>query len=395
MLNRILTRRQSASRLVALFSMMWLAACDPVGLTGGGAIDGPTIDPNAPVQVALLVPQGTGDAGDAVISRDLENAARLAIADLSGVTIDLKVYSTGSGPLQASTAAQTAVAEGAQIILGPLRAEQANAAGVAISGSGINILAFSNNPNIAGGNVFILGPTFRNTADRLVQYGVRNGVRSYMVVHSDDLAGTIGRDSIQAALQAGGGTLAGTQSYTLSQDSILSAAPRIAAATNGANADAVFLTANLGADLPLLATSLPENGLSPAATRYFGLTRWDTTAQTLALPGLQGGVFAIPDQGPYQVFESRFNNAYGNTPHPLAGLAYDGIAAVGALVAQGNSAALTRQALTQPQGFQGTAGIFRLLGDGTNQRGLAVATIQNNQVVILESAPRSFGGSGS
>jgi len=375
--------------------MMWLAACDPIGLTSDTTIDGPRIEPGAPVQVALLVPQNTGDPGDAIIARDLENAARLAIADLSGVAIDLRVYSTGTDPLQASTAAQTAVAEGAKIILGPLRAEQANAAGVAIAGSGVNILAFSNNPNIAGGNVFVLGPTFRNTADRLVQYGLRNGVTSYMVVHSDDLAGTIGRDSIVAALQTGGGTVAGTQSYTLSQDSILNAAPRIAAATNGAGADAVFLTANLGADLPLLATALPESGVDPSVTRYFGLTRWDTTAQTLALPGLQGGVFAIPDQGPYQVFESRFSAQYGGQPHPLAGLAYDGIAAIGALAAQGSPDALSRSALTQPQGFQGTAGIFRLLPDGTNQRGLAVATIQNNQVVILESAPRSFGGSGS
>jgi hypothetical protein len=78
----------------------------------------------------------------------------------------------------------------------------------------------------------------------------------------------------------------------------------------------------------------------------------------------------------------------------LAGLAYDGIAAIGALVASGNPNALTKQALTSPQGFQGTAGIFRLLPNGLNERGLAVATIRNNQVVILEQAPRSFGRAG-
>lgn len=394
MLTRLLTRRQSAGRIFALFSMMWLAACQPLGPSSGTVLDGPTIDPTAPVQVALLVPQNTGDPGDAIIARDLENAARLAVGDLAGVQIDLRVYSSGVDPISAGSAAQTAIADGAQIILGPLRAEQANAAGVAAAGSGINILAFSNNPNIAGGNVFVLGPTFRNTATRLVQYGNRNGIGSYMIVHSDDLAGQIGRDSITAAVQQSGGTIAGVQSYTLSQESILQAAPRIAAATNASGAGAVFLTANLGADLPLLATALPESGVDPSVTRYMGLTRWDTTAQTLALPGLQNGLFAIPDQGPYQAFEARYQNAYGALPHPLAGLAYDGIAAVGALVAQGDANALTRARLTQPQGFRGTAGIFRLLPDGTNERGLAVATIRNNQVVILESAPNSFGGSG-
>ena len=68
--------------------------------------------------------------------------------------------------------------------------------------------------------------------------------------------------------------------------------------------------------------------------------------------------------------------------------------AIGALAAAGNSQALTKAALTQPQGFRGTTGVFRLLRNGLNQRGLAVATFQNNQVVILDQAPRSFGGPG-
>ncbi len=395
MFTRLPTRRAAAGRLLAVCSMLWLAACDTAGLTSlGGGSEGARIDPTAPVQVALLLPQNTGDPGDAVISRDLENAARLAIADLAGVQIDLRVYSSGSDALQATSAAQAAVSDGAKIILGPLRGEQANAAGVAVSGSGINVLAFSNNPTIAGGNVFVLGPTFRNTANRLVSYGRANGVNSYLVVHSQDVAGNIGRDAITSAVQTNGGTIAGVQSYALSQQSITGAAPQIAAAARSSGADAVVLTANLGSDLPLLATSLPQSGLSPSSVQYMGLTRWDASSQTLALPGLQGGLFAIPDQSTQRVFENRFGAAYGSAPHPLAGLAYDGIAAIGALVAQGNRDALTRSSLTQSQGFQGTAGIFRLLPDGTNQRGLAVATIRNNQVVILDAAPRNFGGAG-
>ena len=156
----------------------------------------------------------------------------------------------------------------------------------------------------------------------------------------------------------------------------------------------MFLTAGVNADLPLLATALPDAGLSPADVRFMGLTRWNAAPQALALPGLQGGLFAIPDQNMNAIFESRYTQAFGEAPHPLSGLAYDGIAAIGALIAQGNSNALTRSALTQGQGFQGTNGIFRLLSDGTNERGLAVATVQSGQVVILDAAPRSFGGAG-
>jgi hypothetical protein len=55
---------------------------------------------------------------------------------------------------------------------------------------------------------------------------------------------------------------------------------------------------------------------------------------------------------------------------------------------------LSRAALTQGSGFAGVNGIFRFLPNGGNRRGLAIATIRDNQVVILDSAPRSFTGAG-
>jgi hypothetical protein len=256
------------------------------------------------------------------------------------------------------------------------------------------VLAFSNNPTIAGGNVFLLGSTFQNTANRLISYSRGAGIERYFVAHANDLGGTIGRDAITAAAAANGATITGTDSYELSQQGIEAAAPRIAAAVQSSGAQAVFTTATANADLPIVASALSGAGLSPEAVRLVGLTRWDVAPQLLTLPGVQGGLFAVPDQTLSAQFESRYLNAYGSAPNPLAALAYDGIAAIGALAARGDGQGLSRAALTQGQGFQGTAGIFRLLPDGTNQRGLAVATVRNNQVVILDPAPRSFSGAG-
>lgn len=393
MFSRLLSRRGAVVRVLALLSMAWLAACQTV-VPAGGTGAAPSIDPGAPVQVALLVPAGSATASDNFLAQNLENAARLAISDLNGVQIDLRVYATAGNPAQAASVAQAAVADGAVIILGPVYAEEANAVGVATAGSGVNILAFSNNTTVAGGNVFILGPTFSNTAERLVRYGVSNGINRYLIVSADDLQGALGRDAIASAVRGNGGVVAGVESYPLSQQDILAAAPRIVASANASGAQAVFTTAGVNSDLPILATALPEAGLNMTATRLVGLTRWNATPQALALPGLQGGLFALPDQQMTSIFESRYSAAYASAPHPLAGLAYDGIAAIGALVARGDSAALSRGSLTQGQGFEGTSGIFRLMPNGTNERGLAVAEIRNNQVVVLEPAPRSFGGAG-
>lgn len=393
MFARLPSTRKAVAYIFALMSFVWLAACEPMGPANDN--NGRRINPNATVQVALLVPGGSGDGTDSLLASNLENAARLAISDLNGVSIDLRVYNTGANPAVAASVASQAVNDGAKIILGPLFGEAANAAGIAVANRNINVLAFSNNTSIAGGNVFVLGATFQNTANRLVQYSGRQGISRYAVIHGDDVAGEVGRDAIATAVRNNGGQVSSIESYPLSQQGIFNSARRISASTKSGGADAVFLTAGVNADLPILATALRDTGIDPAQTQYIGLTRWSAAPQALALPGLQGGLFTLPDQNMKNLFESRYTAAYGDAPHPLSGLAYDGIAAIGALVAAGDENALTKQALTSPQGFQGTAGIFRLLPNGQNQRGLAVATVRDGSVVILEPAPRSFGGAGS
>ncbi|TNC73011.1 penicillin-binding protein activator [Rubellimicrobium roseum] len=394
MFARVLSRRKLLGQ-AALGALALATACAPVAGPVPGGAEAPAVEPGAPVPVALLVPAGSPTESDNFVAQNLENAARLAIGDLSGVEIDLRVYATGGDPQQAAAVAQTAVAEGAAIILGPLRAEEANAVGVAVADSGVNVLAFSNNPTIAGGNVFVLGPTFRNSAERLIRYGRGQGIDRYLVAHGNDLGGTLGRDAIQAAAAANGATVTGVQTYPLSQQGIQQAASGIAAAATSTGAQAIFTTADSTVDLPFLAAALPEAGLPAGTVRMVGLTRWDVTPQVLTQPALQEGIFAIPDTTLSEAFESRYEAAYGGTPLPIAALAYDGIAAIGALAQRGGGAALSRSALLQGQGFQGTAGIFRFLPDGTNQRGLAVATVRNNQVVILDPAPRSFAGAGA
>ena len=377
------------ARLGQILALSMVAACTT--LSGGG---GPAIDPNAPVPVALLIPGGSGQSGDELLARSLQNAARLAIADLGNVRIDLRVYQTSGSPAQAQAMAIRAVDEGAKIILGPVYAQEANAAGAAVAARGVNLLSFSNNTDIAGGNVFVLGPTFRNTAARLGRYAVRQGQGRIMVVHDRTTAGEIGRAAIEVGVRSAGGTVVATGGYEFSQNGIVAAVPGIAAAAKANGAQAMFFTADTAGALPLLTQLLADNGVSPQTTRYIGLTRWDIPRATLALPSVQGGWFALPDPGLYAQYQSRYQAAYGEAPHPISGLAYDGIAAIGALVKNGQANALTGAALTQGAGFVGVNGIFRLRSDGTNERGLAIAQIQNSQVVVIDPAPRSFAGAG-
>lgn len=390
MLSVIHRARKSLGQMLLVLGAVVLSGC--VANSPGTA---PQAARGGSVQVALLIPSGSGQSQDELFGQNLENAARLAMADLSGVDIDLRVYRTGGSPAQASALARQAVDEGAQVILGPFYSEEANAAGVAVANSGVNVLAFSNNAAIAGGNVFVLGQTFDNTARRLARFAVQNGKSKVLIVHDRNVAGEVGKAAIERGVSAAGGSVVGVTSYEFSQNGIVQAATGIVSTAKSSGATALFLTADTAGALPLLSQLLVENGIDRNTTQFIGLTRWDIPPATLALPGVQGGWFAMPDPGLSAQFRARYEGAFGSQPSPVAALAYDGIAAIGALANRARDGApLSKADLTQSAGFAGVSGIFRLLPNGTNERGLAVATIRTNQVVVIDAAPRSFGGAG-
>ena len=341
-----------------------------------------------PVPVALLVPNSA--EATAPIAASLENAARLAVADLDRIKIDLRVYDTAGNADIAARQAQRAVKEGAKIIVGPLYGGAANAAGLAVADKNVNVLSFSNNSAIAGGNVFVLGKTFDNTAKRIVEFAAAQGKMRAMIVHPNNVEGSFGRLALERAAMDTSLEIVATQSFEFSQDGVVNAVPLIRAAVEIEEVDLIFLTSTTAGALGLLVQILPEAGVEPDLVQFAGLARWDVPAQNLALPGVQGGWFALPDYRKAERFSARYKEAYGTQPHQLAGLAYDGIAAIGALLQAGQSDSFGRSALTQSAGFEGIDGIFRLNSDGTNERGLAVAKVFNKRVVILDPAPSDF-----
>ncbi len=370
-----------------MIALAVLAACVPTTSTRE-----PLISPNEAVPVALLVPK-TAPNG-AILAQSLENSALLAVEDLDSIKISLQVYDTFGTPEGAAEAARLAIQDGAKIILGPLFAENARTVGPVAAASGINVLTFSNNPAIAGGNVFILGNTFRTTAGRLVEYALGQGKNDIFIVHADDPGERVGAEAIEQAARKAGANVVGVQSFALSQQGVVDAIPGIAGSFLAYDADTMFVTSGNSGALPFLAALLPEYGVDRDTAQFIGLQRLDVPSSALSLKGLQGAWFATPAPVLAQQFSRRYAAAYGSRPNPIASLAYDGIAAIGALVAQGRSNALQTGALTQNAGFAGVNGPFRLLRDGTNERGLAVAQVENNQVIVIDPAPTSFGSAG-
>lgn len=382
-----LGRKRLRSIFVAFGLTAGLAACSGTLPSVSDALDNRLGGGGSAVKVALLLPYGSPTPGDEALARSLENAARLAVADLGG-KVDVSVYRTAGQAATAASMADQAIAEGAEVIVGPLRSDAANAAAVAARDDGVNVLSFSNNSSIAGGNLFLLGNTFDNIANRLMGYASAQGRTRLVIVHSQTPVGEIARATVIQAAARTNVQVVGTGPFEFSEEGIAAAAPRIAQTIKASGANAVMLTDDSAGALPLLARQLPAAGVNPQTIKSIGLTRWDVPAQTLTLPGLQGGWFALPDPTLASTFAGRYQGAFGQPPHPLAGLAYDGLAAIGALAA--NDLKPTAANLTQPSGFAGVSGVFRLRPSGTNERALAVAQVNGGQMRIVDPAPKSF-----
>ena len=91
--------------------------------------------------------------------------------------------------------------------------------------------------------------------------------------------------------------------------------------------------------------------------------------------------------------------SYTIVPQPVLAMIYlwhllvmPATALVALLAKQGGH--FDRAALTNPSGFAGVDGIFRLTQQGTVDRGLAVLEVNSGGSRVIDSAPATFAGAG-
>ena len=377
---------------LALLAFLLVVACDQPPKQDPEQSKGPGFMGIA--KVALLVPYGSEDPNDMTLAVNLQNSARMALDDLTGVQIELRTYPTLGTKEGAAAAAEKAIADGADIFLGPVYSDTASAAASVAEPSGVNVLAFSNNARIAGKNLFVLGNTFENRARRILAYGTEQGRSRVLIVHADNPSGSSGRDAIAKAAEAMGITVTGIVPYEFTQKGVVDAVPVIASLINETQTDLVFFTANSAGALPLLAQLLPENDIDLETVKFAGLGRWDIPRSTLRLSGLEGGWFPLPDPRRAGAFNSRYRFSNNRPPHTLAGLSYDGIAFVSTLIRNGQADPFGTERILSAGDVFGAHGVFRMTPDGTVERALTVAEIEDGEVAIASPSPRSFDGLG-
>jgi ABC-type branched-subunit amino acid transport system substrate-binding protein len=342
------------------------------------------------VKVGLILPLSAGgNAGVAALS--MRNAAEMALAEFNNPNLQLLVKDDGGSAPGAQQAAQQALDEGAEIILGPLFAHSVSAVGQLARARNVPVIAFSTDANVAARGIYLLSFLPESDVDRIVGYAVTQGKRSFAAAVPDNAYGTVVEAAFKQIVPRGGGRVVALERYPLDRTQMQAVVRNVAAAGN--RADAIFLPD--GADsVPVAVQALVAAGLDPKKVQILGSGLWEDP-QIFSSSGLEGAWYAAPDSTGFRNFSARYRTRYGQDPVRTATLAYDAVALIGALAKTQGPQRFTERVLTNASGFNGIDGLFRFRPDGTNQRGLAVLRVAPTGGQVISPAPKSFGGSGT
>lgn len=369
-----------------------------------------------PVRVGLLLPFTANSEAAQKVASAMFDAAQLAAFDAGDDRFLLIPKDTKGHADGAAAATRSALADGAEIILGPLFSESVEAAAAVTRAAGVPMIAFSSDLNAGGNGVYLLSFPPELEIERVTDYAVNQNLTRFGVIAPMTVYGERVSNSFAQEVYARGGVIVHEERYQQDPDAMLEPAKRLAKyaaeivplelrheydpkaqGSRPTNADPGYtqgyqavLMPEQGTLLRALAPLLPYYNVDITQVKLLGVSAWNNPRLTRE-PALRGGWFAAPDPDITRNFENRFAGAFGALPPRLASLAYDGTLLAARLgTVDRRRRRYTEEAITDPNGYFGADGLFRLNRDGSVERGLAILEIQPGGIKVIDPAPRSF-----
>ena len=134
-----------------------------------------------PVRVGMILPL-TQNGAPSPVGVSMRNAAQMAIDDFAAPYITLMIQDDHSSSDGAAQAAQSELGAGAELILGPVFANDVRAVAAAAKSAGRPMIAFSTDVSVAAPGVYLLSFLIEGYADRIIQYAVSTGKKSFAIM---------------------------------------------------------------------------------------------------------------------------------------------------------------------------------------------------------------------
>jgi ABC-type branched-subunit amino acid transport system substrate-binding protein len=345
-------------------------------------------------RAALLLPLS---GPQAVLGQAMSNAAQLALFEIADSRFSLIPLDTKGTAEGAQAALQQGLAQGADIVLGPVFSFEVKATAQLAHDQPVPMLAFTTDRSVAGQGTYAMGFLPGPQVARVLGHARDQGLRRIgVLVRSDDYGRAVA-DAAKEAIDALGLELVTLDYYDPAATDFTNVVKRFAARRPPAGAKAAYdavLLPDEGTRLrniaSLLSFYLSEGGAQPP--RLLGTLLWDDP-KLATEPALAGGWYPAPNSMAHADFEQRYAKAFGPmAPRAsgLAGIAYDATALAAALV-RNNMGDFQPATLQNPNGFAGVDGIFRLTPAGLAERGLMVKEISPQGAREVSPAPAAFG----
>ncbi len=168
-------------------------------------IDEASFETPSSFRVGVLLPL-SGDA--ARYGQGLKQAALMALEDMNNDNLILQFYDTQSSPEGAEEAAENAIRQKAQMIIGPLTGTSVRAISDETKARGIPVVAFSTDSGALQSQVYTLGLLVEEQVNRIIGYAAAKGRRNFALLVPDNSTGI-------AAAQAAVKTTAGSDAKVI------------------------------------------------------------------------------------------------------------------------------------------------------------------------------------
>lgn len=347
-------------------------------------------------RVAVLLPfSSTNSAARSQAEGVMEGVeAALFNAGLNNVVLLPK--DTQGVPAFAETAAQEAVDEGADIILGPLFNHNVSTVNAIAASRQIPVLSFGTDPRVSGNGAYLVSVPAEEEVSRIVDWASLHGVTQFAMFGPDNAYGRRIRTALEREALWRGARVIETVYYTPGDLAPTEDAKVLAATVREADkyspGQVAVLIPDRGNQLRAVAPLLQYYDVNINSVKLLGTGLWNDP-DVWREPTLAGGVFPAPAPETLSRYDAQHKRYYGEDPASLSSLGYDAGLMALAMIA---SETVSRASIERPDGFLGANGLFRFRSDGTPERSLAVMQVQSDGTVrTVDPAKRSFGADGS
>ena len=360
-------------------------------------------------KIALLVPLS---GKYAQLGKNIQDAAQLALFSVNEPNFELLPIDTKGTSYGALAAANTAIKQGADLILGPVFSSSASAIAQVARENNVSIISFSNDKSLAGTGVFAMGFRPEQQISRIVEFAMDQGIEDFTTIISNNNYGAVvAKELRETVAKNNQASVLKTQIFqTNSRGAPVKLKSHVWAAFEGImnnkppkdydkelkafNYNPIrfpraMLIPEGGNTLEQISALLKKYKHNPSMVQLLGSEQW-YNEKALNNPVLEGAWFASPPKERRERFNQRFEETYAYKPIKISSLAYDGIALAAAIIRITGNNEFSKEDIKNPRGFFGVDGIFRFSEDGLTERGLAIIRIKDGQFETIAPAPNNF-----